>query len=228
MSVLLIDNYDSFVHNLARYLRELGANTHVVRNDELSLDEIEQMAPQAIILSPGPCTPNEAGLCIPVVQRFCQSIPILGVCLGHQAIGAAFGAAIVRSPLPVHGWTSDIEHDGTGLFEECPQPLRVTRYHSLLVDRTTVPDDLCVTAWTSEGLVMGLAHRKAPVFGVQFHPESILSTAGHRLLANFLTISGMPITESLPPGDLPRAANTGDDFFEREIDLSGVPPRPHS
>lgn len=226
MSVLLIDNYDSFVHNLARYLRELGASTHVVRNDELSLKEIERSAPEAIILSPGPCTPTEAGLCVPLVQRFFQSIPILGVCLGHQAIGAAFGAEIVRAPVPVHGWTSDIEHDGTGLFEDCPQPLRVTRYHSLLVDRNTVPGDLRVTAWTSDGLVMGLAHRDAPIFGVQFHPESILSTAGHRLLANFLTIAGLSITEPLPSGDLPRTKASGEDFFEREIGPSGVPPRP--
>jgi anthranilate synthase/aminodeoxychorismate synthase-like glutamine amidotransferase len=198
--ILLIDNYDSFVFNLARYIVELGFETQVVRNDAISVDDVRRLNPQAVILSPGPCTPNEAGVCVELVRELSDAVPILGVCLGHQAIAAAFGANIVRGPEPVHGRTSLISHDGSRLFAEVPNPCRVTRYHSLVADESSLPESLRVTARTDDGLIMAFEHRSQPVFGVQFHPEAVLTQSGHRLLANFLTAAGLPLdaTASLP------------------------------
>lgn len=184
--ILLIDNYDSFVYNLARYVRELGETPLVSRNDGLTMVEIERIAPSHIIISPGPCSPNEAGISIEVVRRFAPSIPILGVCLGHQAIGAAFGAAIVRARQPMHGKVSRIHHDGSGIFTGLPSPFHATRYHSLAVSPASLPPVLRVTATADDGEIMALEHREHPVVGVQFHPESALSEHGYRLLARFL------------------------------------------
>jgi anthranilate synthase/aminodeoxychorismate synthase-like glutamine amidotransferase len=184
--LLMIDNYDSFTYNLVQYLGELGADVVVRRNDEVTLDEIPGLAPDAIVISPGPCTPNEAGVSVPVVRRFTGELPILGVCLGHQAIGAAFGGAIVRAGRIMHGKTSPILHTGEGLFAGLPNPFEATRYHSLLIDRATMPAELLPTAWTAEDEIMGVRHREHFVEGVQFHPESILTVEGKRLLANFL------------------------------------------
>ena len=184
--ILLIDNYDSFVYNLARYVRELGETPLVCRNDGLTMSEIERMAPSHIIISPGPCSPNEAGISIEVVRRFAPSIPVLGVCLGHQAIGAAFGAAIVRARQPMHGKVSRIHHDGSGIFSGLPSPFDATRYHSLAVSPASLPPVLRVTATADDGEIMALEHRDHPVVGVQFHPESALSEYGYRLLARFL------------------------------------------
>lgn len=184
--ILLVDNYDSFVHNLARYVRELGDVPMVIRNDTVTLDEIARLAPTHIIISPGPCSPAEAGISIDVVRRFGASTPILGVCLGHQAIGAAYGAAIVRAGRPVHGKVSRIHHEGTGLFAGLPSPFHATRYHSLVVARASLPATLRVTATADDGEIMGIAHREHPVFGVQFHPESALTEHGYRLLDRFL------------------------------------------
>lgn len=189
--LLLIDNYDSFVYNLARYLVELGCDTQVVRNDAISIEEVRQMAPAAIVISPGPCTPNEAGISCSLIREFGPSIPILGVCLGHQAIAAALGGAVVRAPEPVHGRTSPVFHDGTGIFAELPNPFRATRYHSLIVDEGTLPKDLIVTARTEAGIPMALRHQKWPLLGVQFHPESVLTQQGRRLLGNFLSLAGI-------------------------------------
>jgi len=184
--ILLIDNYDSFVFNLARYVGELGAPRLVVRNDALTLEEIAALGPSHVIISPGPCGPEQAGISVALVQRFSGRIPILGVCLGHQAIGHAFGARIRRAKRPMHGKTSLVRHEGCGLFRGLPQPLRVTRYHSLVVDALGLPDVLRVTARSEDGEIMGLAHVQHPTFGVQFHPEAVLTEAGHALLANFL------------------------------------------
>ena len=185
--ILLVDNYDSFVHNLARYVRELGEETVVRRNDVLTLDEIAALAPSGIILSPGPCSPAEAGICVDLIRRFDRSIPILGVCLGHQCIGAAYGGDIVRAGRPVHGRTSPIEHDGTSLFAGLPSPLRVARYHSLVIARSTMPADLRVLASSmDDGEVMAVAHRTHPVVGVQFHPESAASQHGYAILDRFI------------------------------------------
>jgi anthranilate synthase/aminodeoxychorismate synthase-like glutamine amidotransferase len=186
MRLLMIDNYDSFTYNLVQYLGELGADVTVRRNDEIGLDEVAAMAPDAIVVSPGPCTPNEAGISVPLIKRFAGERPILGVCLGHQAIGAAFGGAIVRAARIMHGKTSPIRHTGEGLFAGLPNPFDATRYHSLLIDPATMPADLVRTAWTDEDEIMGVRHRTHFVEGVQFHPESILTTAGKRLLENFL------------------------------------------
>lgn len=203
--VLLIDNYDSFVHNLARYLRELGCQTRVVRNDRIGVEDVRRLAPAAIVLSPGPCTPREAGICVELVRRLGAAIPILGVCLGHQAIGAALGARIVRASEPVHGRTSLVHHDGSDLFCGLPSPLRAARYHSLVVEAASLPAELAVTAHTADEVVMALAHRAWPIRGVQFHPESVLTECGHRLLANFLRMAG--ITATAPPEpELPRRA----------------------
>ncbi|MCA9088070.1 MAG: aminodeoxychorismate/anthranilate synthase component II [Planctomycetaceae bacterium] len=215
--LLLIDNYDSFVHNLARYVEELGVDTQVVRNDAFTVEQIAERKPQAIILSPGPCTPNEAGVSVDAVRSLGPHIPLLGVCLGHQAIGQALGARIVRAPAPMHGMTSEIHHNGAGLFAACPQPLMATRYHSLIVDEATLPTELQVTARSPEGLIMGLQHRDWPVFGVQFHPESILTQQGHLILANFLRLAGWSLGESFPTGDLPDALPEGEDFFRAPI-----------
>jgi para-aminobenzoate synthetase component II len=184
--ILVIDNYDSFVHNLARYLRELGWSTQVVRNDGFSLDEIAALKPSHIVISPGPCTPNEAGISVATVRRFGPSIPILGVCLGHQSIGQAFGGRIVRARRPMHGKTSMILHSGSGIFAGLPNPLRATRYHSLVVAKEDLPEDLLITAESQEGEIMALAHRRHPIVGLQFHPEAVLTEHGYDLLRNFL------------------------------------------
>lgn len=186
MTVLLIDNYDSFTHNLARYMRELGRGVTVLRNDVVSLSEIEALAPSHIVISPGPCTPERAGISLEVVRRFSGRRPILGVCLGHQCIGQAFGGRVLRARQVMHGKTSAVLHGGAGLFAGLPSPFRVTRYHSLVVDPDTLPQALEVTAATEDGVIMGLAHRSLPVMGVQFHPEAVLTEHGHRLLENFL------------------------------------------
>ncbi len=192
--ILLIDNYDSFVYNLARYLREMGCLTQVVRNDALSLDDVWKLSPRAIVISPGPCSPAEAGISVELVQTFADRIPILGVCLGHQAIGAALGGEVTRAPAPVHGMRCRIDHDGTGLFADLPTPLWVGRYHSLCLREQSLPESLLVTARSDDGVVMAVAHRSLPVFGVQFHPESVLTQSGHHLLSNFLAAAGVPHT----------------------------------
>ena len=184
--VLVIDNYDSFVYNLVQYLGELGAEPLVHRHDELTLDEIEALGPDAVLISPGPGRPEHAGLSNDVIRHFAGRRPVLGVCLGHQCIGEVYGADVVRAPEIMHGKTSLIRHTGVGVFAGLPSPLDATRYHSLVVDRDSVPAELEVTAWTDDGTVMGLRHREHPVEGVQFHPESVLTAAGHDLLRNFL------------------------------------------
>lgn len=185
--LLLIDNYDSFTWNLYQYFCELGAEVQVERNDALTLTDIEALAPQRIVISPGPCTPDEAGISLAVIRRYAGQLPLLGVCLGHQAIAQAFGAKVVRAQKVMHGKTSAIEHNGQGVFRGLNNPLTVTRYHSLLVDPATLPAEFEVTAWSAEGEIMGLRHRQWALEGVQFHPESILSEQGHQLLENFLT-----------------------------------------
>ncbi|ELQ5996412.1 aminodeoxychorismate synthase component 2 [Cronobacter dublinensis] len=185
--LLLIDNYDSFTWNLFQYFSELGAEVVVRRNDELTPDDIDALAPAHIVISPGPCTPNEAGISLEVIRRYAGRLPLLGVCLGHQAIGQAFGAAVVRAQKVMHGKTSAIRHNNTGVFAGLNNPLTVTRYHSLIIDRATLPAEFEITAWTDEGEIMGIRHRHLALEGVQFHPESILSEQGHQLLANFLT-----------------------------------------
>ncbi len=184
--VLVIDNYDSFTYNLVQYLGELGAAVQVYRNDQITLDEIERLAPARIVISPGPCTPNEAGISVPLIQHFAGEVPILGVCLGHQSIGQAFGGAIVRAHAVMHGKTSPILHHGVGVFAGLPSPFEATRYHSLVIEPASLPDCLEVTAWTARDEIMGVRHRVHPIEGVQFHPESILTQHGHALLANFL------------------------------------------
>ena len=190
--MLLIDNYDSFVYNLARYLAEMGCQTRVVRNDMLSLEDVREVRPRAIVISPGPCTPNDAGISMQIVRELSSAIPTLGVCLGHQAIAAALGGRIVRAPEPVHGRTSMVRHDGRGVFADLPNPLRATRYHSLIVDEPSLPHELEITARTADGIPMALQHREWPLYGVQFHPESILTEGGHRILRNFLKLAGIP------------------------------------
>jgi len=186
--LLMIDNYDSFTYNLVQYLGELGQDVHTVRNDAITLDQIERLAPERIVISPGPCTPNEAGISVPLLRHFAGRLPILGVCLGHQAIGAAFGGRIVRARELMHGKTSLIEHTGKGVFQGLPSPFTVIRYHSLAIERASLPDCLEVTATTADGEIMGVRHRELPIEGVQFHPESILTEHGHALLRNFLRI----------------------------------------
>jgi anthranilate synthase component 2 len=187
--IVLIDNYDSFTFNLVHYLGKLGAEVVVHRNDKISVDDVLTADPDAIVLSPGPCTPRDAGICLDLVAQAAPKIPMLGVCLGHQAIGQAFGAAVVRAPAPVHGKLSEIRHTGAGVFRGINGPFRATRYHSLVVDRPSIPEELIVTAETDDRLVMGLAHKKFPIHGVQFHPESIASEHGHLLLKNFLDLA---------------------------------------
>jgi len=184
--LLMIDNYDSFTYNLVQYLGELGADVRVARNDAITLDEIDALAPAGIVISPGPCTPNEAGISVPLIRRFAGEIPILGVCLGHQAIGQAFGGRIVRSERVMHGKLSPIAHDGEGVFAGLPSPFHATRYHSLAIDRARLPPMLAVTATADDGEIMGVRHREFAVEGVQFHPEAILTEHGKRLLGNFL------------------------------------------
>ncbi|MBF8249340.1 MAG: anthranilate/aminodeoxychorismate synthase component II [Bacteroidetes bacterium] len=186
--ILVIDNYDSFTYNLVQYLGELGVEQTVVRNDAITLDEIEQNKPDAIVISPGPCTPREAGISVDVVRRFHAGIPILGVCLGHQAIGEAFGGKVVKANQIFHGKTSEIQHEGKELFKKIPSPFTAARYHSLVVEEQSFPEILQITAWTSDGTIMGLKHRKYPTFGVQFHPESIATQHGKYILKNFLSV----------------------------------------
>lgn len=189
--ILVVDNYDSFTWNLVHYLAELGAETRVVRNDDLTAAEAWAMKPEAVLLSPGPCTPNEAGICLALIDTAPLDMPIFGVCLGHQAMGQAFGGDVIRAKSLMHGKTSPIEHDGRSVFAGLPSPFTATRYHSLAVRRETLPEALEVTAWTADGEIMGLAHRSRPIHGVQFHPESIATEHGHDLLANFLDLAGI-------------------------------------
>jgi anthranilate synthase component 2 len=184
--LLMIDNYDSFTYNLVQYLGELGEDVRVYRNDEITLDQIDALHPAKIVISPGPCTPTEAGVSVPVIRRFAGKLPILGVCLGHQSIGQAFGGMIVHAKQLMHGKVSDIHHHDSGVFRGLPNPLTATRYHSLVIEKKSLPACLEVTAWTDDGEIMGVRHRDLPVEGVQFHPESILTERGHDLLANFL------------------------------------------
>jgi anthranilate synthase component II len=186
--ILLLDNYDSFTYNLAQYLGELGCLVEVHRNDRISVEQIAQRKPERIVISPGPCTPQEAGICVEMVQKLAGKIPILGVCLGHQAIGAAFGGKIIRAPKLFHGKTSAIRHDGSGVFRGLPNPFTATRYHSLIVERKSLPAELQVTAETDDDIIMGMQHRQYPLMGVQFHPESVLTDSGKQLLKNFLSL----------------------------------------
>jgi anthranilate synthase component 2 len=189
--LVLIDNYDSFTYNLVHFLGELGAECRVFRNDKIAAEEVLRLKPDGIVLSPGPCTPNEAGICLELIEKAGPSIPLLGVCLGHQAIGQAYGGRVVRAPVPMHGKLSQISHTAKGVFKGLPRKFEVTRYHSLIVERKGLPADLVVTAKTADGLIMGMQHKAHPVHGVQFHPESIASEHGHALLANFLDIAGI-------------------------------------
>ena len=189
--ILVIDNYDSFTYNLVHYVNELGAETIVRRNDKVTVQDAIAMAPEAVILSPGPCTPNEAGVCLPLLRGAPADLPILGVCLGHQAIGQAYGGEVIRAQALMHGKTSKIHHDGKGLFTGLPDGFTGTRYHSLSVERSSLPAELEITAWTDDGEIMGLQHLTRPVYGVQFHPESIATEYGHELLGNFLDLAGV-------------------------------------
>ena len=189
--ILVIDNYDSFTYNLVHYLNELGAETLVRRNDALSVDQVVALRPSGVLLSPGPCTPNEAGICLDLLARAPRDLPIFGVCLGHQSMGQAFGGRVIRAKKVMHGKTSPIHHEGLSVFAGLPSPFTAARYHSLAIEQETLPDILQVTAWTEDGEIMGVAHRARPVHGVQFHPESIATECGHALLANFLDIAGV-------------------------------------
>ncbi|MBL1352778.1 MAG: aminodeoxychorismate/anthranilate synthase component II [Zetaproteobacteria bacterium] len=188
MSILVIDNYDSFTFNLVQYLGELGETPLIYRNDQISIEGIRELAPARILISPGPCTPDDAGITMEVIRQFSGELPILGVCLGHQSMAQVFGGSVIRAPRLMHGKTSPIEHDGQGVFKGLPSPFIATRYHSLIVDEP-LPDCLQRTAWTAEGELMGLRHKQHPTFGVQFHPESILTEHGHQMLKNFLEVS---------------------------------------
>lgn len=202
--ILLIDNYDSFVFNLARYFERLGLETQVVRNDAIDSAGVRRLRPQAVVLSPGPCTPDRAGCSLEVVRRLSGEFPLLGVCLGHQTIGQAFGAKVVRASEPMHGRTSDIFHHGDGIYAGLPSPLTVCRYHSLVLDPESIPDELQVQSRTGDGAIMGIAHRSLPVVGVQFHPEAILTEHGYSMLARFLQIAGISTggSQPLPLGEL--------------------------
>jgi anthranilate synthase/aminodeoxychorismate synthase-like glutamine amidotransferase len=186
--ILLLDNYDSFTYNLAQYLGELGCEVEVHRNDRISVEQIARRKPERIVISPGPCTPQEAGISVEMIQKLAGKIPILGVCLGHQAIGAAFGGKIIRAPKLFHGKTSQIRHDGSGVFRGLPNPFTATRYHSLIVERKSLPADLQVTAETDDDIIMGMQHKHYALMGVQFHPESVLTDSGKQLLKNFLSL----------------------------------------
>ncbi len=189
--ILVIDNYDSFTYNLVHYLAELGADTKVYRNDALTVQDAFAMAPKAILLSPGPCAPDQAGICLPLLRAAPEDMPVLGVCLGHQAIGQAYGGDVIRAKTLMHGKTSLIHHNNTGIFKDLPNPFTATRYHSLAVKKETLPPELMITAWTEDGEIMGVQHRTRPIHGVQFHPESIATEGGHQLLANFLELAGV-------------------------------------
>ena len=193
--ILVIDNYDSFTYNLVHYLAELGAEMDIRRNDTLSVEAALALQPKALLLSPGPCTPDEAGICLDLIAAAPLHMPILGVCLGHQAIGQAFGGQVVRAKALMHGKTDQVTHNGTGLFEGLPNPFTAAGYHSLAVRPESLPAELEATAWTQDGEIMGLAHRTRPIHGVQFHPESYATEHGHRLLANFLRLAGLPVAE---------------------------------
>jgi anthranilate synthase/aminodeoxychorismate synthase-like glutamine amidotransferase len=195
--ILLIDNYDSFVHNLARYFQRLGQETLVVRNDATAVDEVRRLRPAAIVISPGPCTPSEAGCSVEIIQQLSGEVPLLGVCLGHQAIAAAFGGRIVRAPEPRHGRTSQVKHEKAGLFADLPSPMTVCRYHSLIVEPASLPGELCVTAHADDGVIMALEHEAIPIFGVQFHPEAALTSHGYQLLVNFLRLAGIEVTANV-------------------------------
>lgn len=187
-TLLMLDNYDSFTYNLVQYFQELGEDVRVFRNDEITVDAIYQMHPSKIVISPGPCTPNEAGISVPVIQEFSGKIPLLGVCLGHQSIGQAFGGRIVRASQVMHGKTSMIHHDGRGVFQNIANPFEATRYHSLVIEKESLPKVLEITAWTEDGTIMGVRHKTLAVEGIQFHPESILTQEGKNILANFLRL----------------------------------------
>lgn len=217
--LLLIDNYDSFVHNLARYFERLGQETRVVRNDAVDVAAVRALGPRAIVLSPGPCTPHEAGVSLAIVRELCEEYPILGVCLGHQVIGEAFGGRVVRAPEPVHGRASQIRHDGRRLFESVPSPLQVGRYHSLVVEPATLPADLRATAWTDDGVLMAFEHVRYQVFGVQFHPESILTQNGYEMLANFLRLAGVPVAS-------PAASSLFHELSQPAAPVFALPDRP--
>ncbi|BBF82142.1 MULTISPECIES: anthranilate synthase component II [Asticcacaulis] len=189
--ILVIDNYDSFTYNLVHYLAELGAETQVYRNDALSVQDALALKPKAVLLSPGPCAPDQAGICLPLLRAAPEDLPIFGVCLGHQSIGQAYGGDVIRAKTLMHGKTSQIHHKDIGLFKDLPNPFTATRYHSLAIKRETLPDDLIVTAWTEDGEIMGVQHRTRPIHGVQFHPESIATEGGHQILANFLRLAGI-------------------------------------
>jgi anthranilate synthase component 2 len=193
--LFVLDNYDSFTYNLVQYLQVFTPDIEVHRNDALAVNEVVAMAPEAIVISPGPCTPKEAGISVELIQALGSTVPILGVCLGHQAIGSAFGAAIVRAPELMHGKTSPITHSESGLFKNLPNPFEATRYHSLLVDRASIPKELEITATSNDGLIMGMRHRTHRIYGVQFHPESILTAVGPELLRNFLELAQIEVTE---------------------------------
>ena len=199
--IILIDNYDSFAYNLVHYLGELGENVVVHRNDQVTVDQVLAAAPDAIVISPGPCDPDRAGICLELVQGAAGRLPLLGVCLGHQSIGQAFGGTVVPAPTLMHGKTSAIRHDGSGVFRDLPQDFIATRYHSLMVRRDDLPDCLAITAESADGVIMGLAHRQLPMHGVQFHPESIASECGHALLRNFLAIARDQVPGDQAPGD---------------------------
>ncbi|RQW29862.1 aminodeoxychorismate/anthranilate synthase component II [Rhodobacteraceae bacterium CH30] len=184
--LLMIDNYDSFTYNLVQYFGELGQEVKIFRNDEITLEQIEALVPQFLVISPGPCSPNEAGISVAAIHHFAGKLPIMGVCLGHQSIGQAFGGKIVHAKQLMHGKVSDVFHNNTGMFRELPDPVVCTRYHSLVIERETLPDCLEITAWTADGEIMGVRHKTLPIEGVQFHPEAILTQHGHRMLDNFL------------------------------------------
>lgn len=221
--ILLIDNYDSFVFNLARYLEELGAATEVVRNDALSVADVEQIAPQAVIISPGPCTPLEAGISVDLIRELGPRIPMLGVCLGHQAIATALGGDVIRAPEPVHGRTTWVTHQQHALFARMANPFRAMRYHSLVICESTLPGKLTAIAHNTEGLIMAVAHQEWPLLGVQFHPESVLSEGGHQLLANFLKFAGISSAEP-PVGEYQPPPRGEPDWHATDIDA--IPGRP--
>lgn len=193
MTFLVIDNYDSFTYNLVHYAEEMGAKTHVIRNDDKSVADILGMNAQAILLSPGPCTPNEAGVCLELLEKAPDDLPILGICLGMQSMGQAFGGKVIRAKEIMHGKISPVEHDNTGIFEGLPSTFNATRYHSLAVERESFPDSLAINAWTEDGEIMGLRHKTRPVHGLQFHPESIASEHGHALIGAFLGLAGIKL-----------------------------------
>ncbi len=194
----LIDNYDSFTYNLVHFIGELGVTCEVIRNDDKTVDAVLAAKPQAIIISPGPCTPNEAGICLELIRQAPDDLPILGICLGHQSIGQAFGAKIIRAAEIMHGKLSPVQHQKSDIFDGLETPLIATRYHSLVVDTDSLPDDLTISAQTESGIIMGVTHRSRPVYGIQFHPESIATQDGHKLLANFLCRAGFSVPETLP------------------------------